>query len=91
MGLGLREIREQVATLASSFDPALLSPADAERVVTDATATLNMLETVRALAARRAADGGALVHGKGKRPLVPPDDPRHPRHYGNGAAEPRAG
>ena len=25
-------------------------------------------------------DGWALVEGKGKRPLVPPDDPRHPRH-----------
>lgn len=24
--------------------------------------------------------GWALVSGKGKRPLVPPDDPRHPRH-----------
>ena len=22
----------------------------------------------------------ALVEGRGKRPLVPPDDPRHPRH-----------
>ncbi|MGH8839258.1 MAG: hypothetical protein ACRDVO_08365, partial [Jiangellaceae bacterium] len=25
--------------------------------------------------------GWALVPGKGKRPFVPPDDPRHPRHH----------
>jgi hypothetical protein len=25
--------------------------------------------------------GWALVHGKGKRPFVSPDDPRHPRHH----------
>jgi Domain of unknown function (DUF222) len=31
-------------------------------------------------------DGWALVEGKGRRPLVPPDDPRHP---GNRAARPR--
>jgi hypothetical protein len=24
-------------------------------------------------------DGWALIHGTGKRPFVPPDDPRHPR------------
>ena len=24
-------------------------------------------------------EGWALVEGKGKRPMVPPDDPRHPR------------
>jgi Domain of unknown function (DUF222) len=30
--------------------------------------------------------GWALVHGKGKRPFVPPDDLRHPRHHSVRAA-----
>jgi Domain of unknown function (DUF222) len=30
--------------------------------------------------------GWALVPGKGKRPFVPPDDPRHPRHHSVRAA-----
>ena len=34
--------------------------------------------------------GWALVEGHGKRPMVPPDDPRHPRHKRRDA-EPRAG
>jgi hypothetical protein len=25
--------------------------------------------------------GWALVEGNGRRPMVPPDDPRHPRHH----------
>ena len=29
---------------------------------------------------RKTHEGWALVPGKGKRPLVPPDDPRHPKH-----------
>ena len=29
---------------------------------------------------RKSLDGWALVDGHGKRPFVPPDDPRHPRH-----------
>lgn len=32
---------------------------------------------------RKTFDGWALVAGAGKRPLVPPDDPRHPRHQGS--------
>lgn len=32
--------------------------------------------------------GWALVEGKGKRPLVPPDDPRHPRHARHGPGPP---
>lgn len=28
----------------------------------------------------KSLDGWALVEGRGKRPFVPPDDPRHPRH-----------
>ena len=58
MGMRLDEIRAEVAALATSFDPSSISPAEAERVVADATAVVNMLDTIRALAARRAADGG---------------------------------
>lgn len=29
---------------------------------------------------KKTYDGWALVAGTGKRPMVPPDDPRHPRH-----------
>jgi len=32
--------------------------------------------------------GWALVEGSGKRPMVPPDDPRHPRHAQKGPAPP---
>lgn len=32
---------------------------------------------------KKTRDGWALVEGKGKRPFVPPDDPRHPRHSGH--------
>ena len=32
--------------------------------------------------------GWALVEGTGKRPLVPPDDPRHPRFRGDARAGP---
>ena len=38
---------------------------------------------------RKTRDGWALVAGRGKRPMVPPDDPRHPRH--GGEKSPRAG
>jgi hypothetical protein len=31
---------------------------------------------------QKTRDGWALVEGKGKRPFVPPDDPRHPRWKG---------
>ena len=31
---------------------------------------------------RKTLDGWSLVDGRGKRPFVPPDDPRHPRHAG---------
>lgn len=34
----------------------------------------------------KSLDGWALVDGTGTRPLVPPDDPRHPRHAGEAAA-----
>jgi len=29
---------------------------------------------------KKTHQGWALVAGTGKRPMVPPDDPRHPRH-----------
>ncbi len=58
MGLALREIRAEVARLAASFDPTLVPPADAEQIVVEASATINMLETIRAYAAARAAEGG---------------------------------
>ena len=58
MGLGLRGIRAEVAAIAASFDAATIPVADAERVVRETTATINMLETVRSLAAARAAQGG---------------------------------
>ena len=62
LGLRLREVREvraEVARIAASFDPSLISPAEAERVVEEASATVNMIETIRALAAVRAAQGGS--------------------------------
>ena len=30
--------------------------------------------------AKKTRDGWALIAGNGKRPFVPPHDPRHPRH-----------
>jgi hypothetical protein len=56
--LGLTEIRAEVAAFASSFDAAVVSPIDAERVVREASKAINMLETIRALAAKRAAESG---------------------------------
>ena len=56
--LVLAEIRTEVAGFASSFDPSLISPADAERVVREAAAIENIAATIKAVAARRAADGG---------------------------------
>ena len=50
------EVRDQVAALAAGFDPALLSVADAERVVEAMARVENMAATVRALAARRVAE-----------------------------------
>ncbi len=47
-----------MAGCASSFDPGLLSPADAAIVVRDAAAIEHMAATVKALAAARAADSG---------------------------------
>ena len=49
-------VREAVSRFAAGFDPALISAADAERIVTDAAAAENMLATVKALAAARVAE-----------------------------------
>jgi uncharacterized protein DUF222 len=49
-----------------------------------ATTHLTVLDLLDRLCAhhhdRKSLDGWALVEGRGKRPFVPPDDPRHPRH-----------
>ena len=37
---------------------------------------------------KKTYDGWALVAGTGKRAMVPPDDPRHPRHL---QGDPEAG
>lgn len=47
------EIREAVGAYAAGFDPALVSAAEAQRIVEEAVAAENMLATVRGLAARR--------------------------------------
>ncbi|MDP9389395.1 MAG: hypothetical protein M3Q48_16140, partial [Actinomycetota bacterium] len=52
----MREIREGVAAYAAGFDPGLVSAADAQRIVEDAAAAENMLDTVKAMAARRVAE-----------------------------------
>ena len=53
---GMREVREAVGTYAGGFDPALVTAADAQRIVEEAVAAENMLATVRALAAKRVAE-----------------------------------
>ena len=56
---GLEELRAEVAAFGTAFDPGLLSPADAARIVVEAAVIENVAATVKALAARRAADDGA--------------------------------
>jgi hypothetical protein len=50
------EVREKVAALAVAFDPALVTAADAQRIVEEATRAGHMLATVAALAAGRVAE-----------------------------------
>ena len=57
--LGLGEIRAAVAAFSISFDPASISPAEADRVREEAAAIENIAATLKALAARRAADDGS--------------------------------
>ncbi len=49
-----------------------------------ATSQLTVLDLLDRLCShhhdRKTLEGWALVEGHGKRPFVPPDDPRHPRH-----------
>jgi hypothetical protein len=52
----MNELRGEVSRFAAGFDPALISAADAERIVVDAAAAENMLATVKALAAARVAE-----------------------------------
>lgn len=51
----MKGIRAAVAGYAASFEPHLVSAADAQRVLDDAIAIENMVATVKALAARRVA------------------------------------
>ncbi|MGI8684572.1 MAG: hypothetical protein ACR2MO_05695, partial [Acidimicrobiales bacterium] len=53
---GMREIREAVGAYAAGFDAALVTAADAQRIVEDAVAAENMLATVKAMAARRVSE-----------------------------------
>jgi len=52
----MREVREAVGRYAAGFDPALVTAADAQRIVDDAVAAENMLATIKALAARRVSE-----------------------------------
>ena len=52
----MRSIRESVGSFTGSFDAALVSAADAQRIVDDAVSTRNMLYTVIAMAARRVSE-----------------------------------
>ena len=53
---GMEEIRGAVGAYAAGFDPALVSAAEAQRIVSEAVAAENMLATVRGLAARRLSE-----------------------------------
>src|ERR1700730_14073109 len=58
MCLGLAELREALAGWTARFDPALISAADAGRVVDDAAAIEKMAATAKAMAAARQAETG---------------------------------
>ena len=58
MGMSLKEIGAEVAEFAAAFDPAILSASGAESVIGELSRTINILETVRALAAARVAQSG---------------------------------
>jgi hypothetical protein len=59
MGMGLDELRSEVAAFGASLDVARLSPTDAERAVRVVSSMVNMLEVARAQLAARAAQGGS--------------------------------
>ncbi len=52
----MREIRASVGAYAAGFDAALVTAADAQRIVADTVAAENMLATIKAMAARRVAE-----------------------------------
>ena len=68
MGRALSEIRAEVASIAATFDPSAITPAEAASLVRDASAIENMAATIKALAARRAADSGAWRREGAKSP-----------------------
>ena len=64
--VGLIEVREAMGTYAASFDPALISPADAAAVVDEACLIEKMAATVKALAGARLAESGLWKAGGAK-------------------------
>jgi hypothetical protein len=56
MAMKLSDVRRAMHSYAASFDAGLISPADAARVVDDATAIENMAATLKGLAAARVAE-----------------------------------
>ncbi|MEA2902040.1 MAG: hypothetical protein QOH36_1927, partial [Actinomycetota bacterium] len=59
MGVGIAELRESLSKYAAGFDAALLSAAQAEEVVEQASRIEKMAATVKALAAARVAETGS--------------------------------
>ncbi|MEA2972008.1 MAG: hypothetical protein QOG82_466, partial [Actinomycetota bacterium] len=59
MGVGIAELRESLSVYAAGFDAALLSAAQAEEVVDQASRIEKMAATVKALAAARVAETGS--------------------------------
>ncbi|HUP69150.1 MAG TPA: DUF222 domain-containing protein [Acidimicrobiales bacterium] len=55
-GSTMKGIRAAVSSYAASFDPNEISALTAQGVVDDAIATVNMVETIKAMAAKRVAD-----------------------------------
>ena len=59
MGVGIAELRESLSDYAAGFDAAVLSTAQAEEVVEQASRIEKMAATVKALAAARLAESGS--------------------------------
>lgn len=64
----LAEIRVEMAKFATSFEPSLLTPADAERIMREAATIENIAGIIKALAARRSADGDGWRRDGAKSP-----------------------
>jgi hypothetical protein len=56
--MGIGELEEAAKAFAASFDPRLLSPRDAERVLSSASVIRNVFDGVCMLASARAAESG---------------------------------